>query len=791
VSRPHKKYWAFLSYSHADAKVCDWLHPAIERFSVPRRLRGKANRDGTIPSRLFPVFRDRAELPGSSELSTNLVDALAESRYLVVICSPSAATSRWVNEEIRLFKKAHGEGHILALISSGEPNASDHPERGLAECFPEALRYRFDEYGEQTTERAEPIAADIRPGHESRRIAMLRLVAGLIGVSFDELRQRDRERTRKQWQLRALYASAACAAMTLILATFFHAQTRQRLEDLGRESLMRGDPAAAAVFLSKSYSLGGSGNNLLVSLDQAMRSVDALSDVHTEHSKGTAFAMFSSDGSRLLATGTDGDVLMWRTDNGQQLLHLPPGDQKARIARFMPGSTAIALIGPNGSVEQIDSTSAQVLARSDGQLGREFAIDSRSEESSDILMQDSASGEAVVLRLGPTASPVMARFECSLAQLIESTLACVGTASDRSTIRLIPLAGSAAASAYKAPFAIATFAVSRDAHRIAVADSLGNVRLFSAPKDLNGVALNQPGGTRLLHFSRNGDLLVGAGQTGGILAWNTQTAQIAVSIKAHDGPVVDALASSFGSDLVSIGEDGRLNVWNLLTGALLTVQQANHGSATRIAVSQDGEHVVSYADGRQIDVAREHVDPALKVWDLPSALPDARGLSAKAARKGDTKVGHCQAATMPRPLANDTVEIPVRDSIGKSIVLSAGNDTAGAVFDCSVDQALVVTGGRSGVAIVWDVASAKPLARFSGHLKPLTEVHFLDDSTKIETIDATGETDVWSVAPETRPAQLIARRVACRIPLALHDFQLIQTPTDPSACRQRETRVQL
>ena len=59
------KYWAFISYSHMDRKWGDWLHKALETYRVPRRLVGKESREGKIPDRLFPMFRDREELPVS------------------------------------------------------------------------------------------------------------------------------------------------------------------------------------------------------------------------------------------------------------------------------------------------------------------------------------------------------------------------------------------------------------------------------------------------------------------------------------------------------------------------------------------------------------------------------------------------------------------------------------------------------------------------------------------------------------------------------------------------------
>jgi hypothetical protein len=58
------KYWAFISYSHADAKWGDWLHAALETYRVPSRLVRKAQPEGSVPKRIFPVFRDREELAG-------------------------------------------------------------------------------------------------------------------------------------------------------------------------------------------------------------------------------------------------------------------------------------------------------------------------------------------------------------------------------------------------------------------------------------------------------------------------------------------------------------------------------------------------------------------------------------------------------------------------------------------------------------------------------------------------------------------------------------------------------
>ena len=195
------KYKAFISYSHQDKKWGDWLHKSLETYSIPKALIGKKTLYGEVPKRLFPVFRDRDELPTATELGTVIDKALKDSSHLVVICSPRSAKSQWVNEEIKQFKRLGKADRILCLIVDGEPYGADKPEMGLEECFPEAVKYELGEDGELSEERTEPIAADAREGKDEKRNALLKLVAGLLGVGFDELKQRDAVRRQRRMMM--------------------------------------------------------------------------------------------------------------------------------------------------------------------------------------------------------------------------------------------------------------------------------------------------------------------------------------------------------------------------------------------------------------------------------------------------------------------------------------------------------------------------------------------------------------------------------------------------------------
>ena len=190
------RYVAYISYEHRDSKVARWLHRAIEGYRVPHKRLASAQ--SQLRSRLRPVFIDRDELSSSPDLGETLRKALDESDFLIVVCTPLAAASRWVNQEIQIFKDQGKAGKILCLVAAGEPFAARRGFAPALECFPPALLDTAVE-GHLT---AEPTADDLRrtyvPGGDSRHNAKLKIIAALLGVRFDDLRHRDHARQRRR-----------------------------------------------------------------------------------------------------------------------------------------------------------------------------------------------------------------------------------------------------------------------------------------------------------------------------------------------------------------------------------------------------------------------------------------------------------------------------------------------------------------------------------------------------------------------------------------------------------------
>ncbi len=203
---PHR-YKAFISYSHADRRAVEWLHRRIETFATPKALIGTTGARGAVAARLKPVFRDRDELATSSALGSALTDALQNSEFLIVMCSPASAQSQWVNEEIRTFRRMHGDERVFAVIVAGDPAAAAGP--GKEGCFPPALVAPSG-----GAAPLEPIAADFRKEGDGRRAAFLKLAAGMLGVGMDDLVRRDERRRADRLRIAASVAGAVALAMT-------------------------------------------------------------------------------------------------------------------------------------------------------------------------------------------------------------------------------------------------------------------------------------------------------------------------------------------------------------------------------------------------------------------------------------------------------------------------------------------------------------------------------------------------------------------------------------------------
>ena len=217
------KYNAFISYRHAplDSELARLIQRKLERYHVPAGIKQETGRG------IRRVFLDKAELPTSSNLSDDILDALEHAEFLIVICSTNTGESIWVEREILAFLERHPRKNIITVLANGEPG----------EVIPEPLLFEERQEtapdGSSVTRRVpvEPLSCDFRMERRTAlREELPRLVASLLGVEYDQLRQRHRV-----YQMQRLAAISLGALLVMACFTVYALRQSSRIARQARE----------------------------------------------------------------------------------------------------------------------------------------------------------------------------------------------------------------------------------------------------------------------------------------------------------------------------------------------------------------------------------------------------------------------------------------------------------------------------------------------------------------------------------------------------------------------------
>ncbi len=230
-------YDAFISYSRrnkASEHLVPRLHRALESYIIPKVIDTKDLRDRE--RRKAMVFRDKTGLELSGDLNQLLKDKIAQSRWLIVVCSHEAISSDWCRKEIKFFLEIHGEParkRIIAIIADGD----------LQDVLPALLREREPNYG------------DLRPKagrgwldqREDFHSEVLRCLAAMFAIGLDELVNRDQRRRRSQ----AVVWSVAATGVALVISVLAVFALIQRNEADRQRSLAEGQRDLALEAIDK------------------------------------------------------------------------------------------------------------------------------------------------------------------------------------------------------------------------------------------------------------------------------------------------------------------------------------------------------------------------------------------------------------------------------------------------------------------------------------------------------------------------------------------------------------
>jgi len=753
------KYWAFISYSHSDREWGDWLHKVLETYRVPRRLIGRESRDGTIPPRLYPIFRDREELPVSSDLGSNINEALRESRYLIVVCSPRAASSRWVGEEIKTFKRLGREARILALIVDGEPNASDGKPgfKVEDECFHKALRYRWSETGEISDLPSEPIAADAREGKDGKNNARLKLLAGLLGVNYDDLKQREHERRLRRARRVGIVSLIlvtifAGLALWAILAAQEAARQRRQTQRLlvatdsvrAQELFDRGDAATAVAYLARAVEQDPDepsvvAERLWFALTQ--RSWPLPAGDPTRHAGPMASVCFSPDGSKVLTASQDMTARLWDAPTGKPAGDPLPHRRALRRALFTPDARRIITVCLDGVVrvgEPESWKSSRPLELKNPDSINAVAVSAKglylATGSADgtVRFWNTESGES----LGEIKQAE--NVHTLVFHPLDETL-LLGLSAKVATLWKIP--GGAPVFECRHDDEINSAEFDAEGRHILTASNDHTCRLWDAATgQFTGVQLLHDGPVVKASLSPNGELAAAIVGTN-VWVWQLRDKGVLKEKLAHETVVTSMRFSRDNLALFTAAADGKVREWNLANGK--TVGEPIQEDSGIVAMDID-------PSGRRLVLGT--ANGTARVWRPPPRYPIADRL----VHPGAIESMNLSPDGRMILTAGDDGQARLWD-LAKTVTPKAVLPHKAAVLNAvfKPDGTFVLTGGADATARMWQTQSGIAVGAPLLHATTVSQVAFRPDGELFATATETGIAQLWQTASRERVGQPI------------------------------------
>jgi WD40 repeat protein len=326
---------AFISYSRADQVFANHLKTALESYKAPKDL--------GLPGRHLKIFRDQSDFTGVDYFAS-IGKHLGQSRSLILVCSPNARRSEYVNDEIRRFVQSRADGRVIPVLCAGMPNNENGPEAEKA--FPDALY--------ETMEM--PLAVDYR-GFDARKDRVNRgafenpwytLLANLLDMGRNEIEQRDKRRQARQRRIQIAIAAAffvVILAGLVISLVLWRRAVIARNEAFSRElaagslAQLETDPDRSVKLAVEALRISPTEQAEAALRESLMR--NRVLAVMTGKGRINAGAL-SADGRVFAAGGHDKKLRIWNVQTGGLLAELPGHTDIIVDVAFSPDGLRVA-----------------------------------------------------------------------------------------------------------------------------------------------------------------------------------------------------------------------------------------------------------------------------------------------------------------------------------------------------------------------------------------------------------------------------------------------------------------
>lgn len=566
-----EQYDAFICYSRKDIDFARRLEKALEAYKPPRDLKA--------PPRYLQIFRDEGDLTGV-EYSQSIERNIQNSAKLMVICSPAARQSQYVNDEIRRFAQAKGAENIIPLIVSGIPNNEAKPEQTADLAFPEALCEVLKMPLAVSYLGFDPAKDKVDKGDYSN--SWYTLLANLYNLSRNEIERRDLKRRLRRRNIAIAIVSSVMICLAGLAAYAWMQAKISKSRELAAASLnqLNVDPE-----LSILLAVEAAGHSHTTQAESALRQALIKSHVRavlTGHKKAVDAAIFSHDGKKVLTASDDGTIGVWEVTTGKRLLELPKPEGFVGMF-FSDGDRQIVAVDDSGTRHAWDSVTGKPASFSGNKKISTSAALWRKDEvpkttGGKMRLRDCVSKQVLEVPAGE-----MTEENARDIMAVSPDIKLLVTSSDYKIFVWDAETGKKLAILQGCDNYI--IAIDRASF------SPDSSKLVTTPKWLT----TESGGGRSPSIDKT------------VTIWEAKTGEEKVVLRGHTGMVKNAFFSPNGRLVVTSSDDGTARVWDAETGRELAIMRGHQGKVGYASFNPQGTQIVTAS-----------LDNTARVWDAVS-----------------------------------------------------------------------------------------------------------------------------------------------------------------------------
>jgi WD40 repeat protein len=736
TGKPHQ-YKAFISYSHAaDGRLAPALQSALQQFAKP-----------WYQTRAIRVFRDETGLGLTPALWPSIEKALTGSDYFILLASPPAAQSKWVDQEVAWWLKHRSWDRLLIGWTEGNlirPTDANESEWQKTSALPGELADLFKADPLYSDLRFAKTAADLSLRNPKFLTEVARFSSTLRGRPLDELIGEDVRQHRKLKRL----TRAVILALTLLtawaigaasiavhernIANEQHEQSRQRLVQTlvgnGERMVETGDLSASLLWFVEALKQepGKSRGEQLqrTRLAAVLRQCSTLSQVWFDrlgHLEDRPTLAFSSDG-RYAGLASPKTAVIWDAQSGAEVTSVAPPENASilDVCFDTPHQQFIAK-GPDDTArvcEMLSGKEVLVLRHEGSVTGAAFSLDHRcivtTSEDKTARVWDAQTGKEQCVLPHENAVDV-AEFSKDGRHLL--------TLSGEKTIIVWDTTKRAAVKLKNTQRSWAELS-SDGEHVVTTTSDTAAAALWNSTDGERLSGLGDWAWVDRAKFSSNGKRILMVSRNGWAKVWDVAQDREVVSVQ-HNGQVIDADLSPDGKWLVTASNDETARVWEVGSGKPMSPPLAHGETVSSVAFAPDGKRIVTRT-------ARG----VLRIWSFETSGP--------VILKHDEAVRQALFSKNGRYLLTATdfkAQIWNLETRGAILLEMVDSQIYHAAF--SPDGLLIVTGSEDGVARLWEAASGRLVKSFQ-HGKRVEHAAF--DSSGKRVVTASGfEVRVWDV----------------------------------------------